>query len=250
MGVAPAQVIPGTIPQPQPFAGSQETDGKAVASLVFGILAIFPLGLFAGIPAIILGHLSKSEIRKSLGRLKGDGMAMAGLVMGYISVAFIPVILIIAAIAIPNLLRARMAANESAAAATVRTINTSQITYATTYPKKGYASDLATLGPGTSEDCSSPTESQACLLDSVVANSSCASGTWCEKSGYKYSISAICGDGGPCTDYVILSTPVSSATGTQSFCSTSDAVIRFHRGEPVSEPAMSVEDCQLWPMAR
>ncbi len=73
------------VPQAQPYAGPQQTDGKAVGSLVLGILALFPLGLLAGIPAVVLGHLSKSSITKSMGRLKGAGMATAGLVMGYMS---------------------------------------------------------------------------------------------------------------------------------------------------------------------
>ena len=65
---------------PAPYVGDGETSGKALASLVTGIfgLLLFPIA----IAAIILGHMSRSEIRKSNGRLKGDGMATAGLVMG------------------------------------------------------------------------------------------------------------------------------------------------------------------------
>ena len=85
-----------------PISGEVRTDGKATASLILGILSLVCIGAIAGIPAIILGHISRSNIRKSMGRLKGDGMALAGLVMGYISVAFLPLALIIAAIAIPN----------------------------------------------------------------------------------------------------------------------------------------------------
>src|SRR5256885_16926191 len=89
-----------------------ETSGKAIASLVCGLfLFAFPLSILA----IILGHLSLSEIRKSAGRLQGHGLAMAGLVLGYLGIAAIPMDLIIAAIAIPNLLRARIAANEASA---------------------------------------------------------------------------------------------------------------------------------------
>ncbi|PYQ41375.1 MAG: pili assembly chaperone, partial [Acidobacteria bacterium] len=58
----------------------------------------------------------------------------------------VAIILIIAAIAIPNLLRARMAANESAAASSVRTINTAMVSYITAYPTVGYAATLAALG--------------------------------------------------------------------------------------------------------
>ena len=59
----------------------------------------------------------------------------------------VAIILIIAAIAIPNLLRARMAANESSAVASIRTINTAEITYNSTYPTVGFAASLAILGP-------------------------------------------------------------------------------------------------------
>jgi type IV pilus assembly protein PilA len=58
----------------------------------------------------------------------------------------VAIILIIAAIAIPNLMRSRIAANDAAAAATIRTINTTEVTYTSTYPTLGYAS-LAVLGP-------------------------------------------------------------------------------------------------------
>ena len=82
----------------------------------------------------------------------------------------VAIILIIAAIAIPNLMRARIAANESAGASTVRTLNTSEVTYSTTYAAAGYAPDLKTLGPN-GADCSSPaavTSTSACLIDGVL----------------------------------------------------------------------------------
>src|SRR5712691_6656929 len=104
-----------------------ETSVKAIVSLICGLFFFF---LPFSIVAIIFGHLSLSEIRKSAGRLKGHGMAVAGLVLGYFGIAAIPVILIIAAIAIPNLLRARMAANEASAVGWVRTVNTAETAYA------------------------------------------------------------------------------------------------------------------------
>ena len=58
----------------------------------------------------------------------------------------VAIILIIAAIAIPNLLRARIAANESASVSAIRTINTAEVTYATSFPTKGYSDTLAVLG--------------------------------------------------------------------------------------------------------
>ena len=103
------------------------------------------------IAAVVLGHLALAEIKKSAGRLAGRGMAMAGLILGYIGVAMVPFILIIAAIAIPNLLRAKMAANEASAVGTLRTYNTAMVTYASECPKIGYAKSLENLGPGTTE---------------------------------------------------------------------------------------------------
>ena len=70
--------------------------------MVLGIASFaLCLSFLTGIPAIILGHISLSRIKKSMGRLKGEGMALTGLILGYIS---LPSILIIAAIAIPNFL--------------------------------------------------------------------------------------------------------------------------------------------------
>ena len=60
----------------------------------------------------------------------------------------VAIILIIAAIAIPNLLRARIAANESSAVSSIRTINTAEVTYQSAYPTVGYAANLVSLGPG------------------------------------------------------------------------------------------------------
>lgn len=124
------------------YTSASETSGKAVASLICGILFFF---FPTAIAAIVLGHLGLSEIRKSAGRLRGHGMAVAGLVLGYSGVLFIPMILIIAAIAIPNLLRARMAANEALAIGSLRTITTAAVKYKATYDN-GYPPTLQALG--------------------------------------------------------------------------------------------------------
>jgi type IV pilus assembly protein PilA len=247
---APAPVSPrlNVPPQRQAYPGHQETDGKAVGSLILGILAMFPLGLLAGIPAVILGHLSRKSIRESFGRLKGAGMALAGLIMGYLSLAAIP-ILIIAAIAIPSLLRAKMAANESAAMSTVRTVNTSQMVYSTKYPAAGYARDLATLGPGSAGNCSPDvggSAEHACLIDGVLGNPSCTSGSWCAKGGYRYSITAECGTDGVCSGYVVVAVPAQPGTsGAKSICSTGDLVIRSRAARTSLAPTTAAE-CQLW----
>src|SRR5258708_24505500 len=84
----------------------------------------------------------------------------------------VAIILIIAAIAIPNLLRARIAANESSSVSSIRTINTAEVTYLTAYPTVGYAATLVSMGPGAGvQACPAvgPLSAAACLLDAVLA---------------------------------------------------------------------------------
>jgi type IV pilus assembly protein PilA len=126
----------------------------------------------------------------------------------------VAIILIIAAIAIPNLLRARMAANESSAVASLRTINTAEITYNSSYPTVGYAANLLALG-GVAP-CT-PSSTTACLIDSVLASGS--------KSGYGFT--AVGAGGPPAVQYYTTAVPlVLNQTGVRSFCSFEDAVIR------------------------
>ena len=124
----------------------QKTDDMAIVSLILGILSMLMFSIFAGIPAVILGHKSRGRIKRSMGALTGDGIALAGLIMGYLSFLAIPFVLIIAAIAIPNLLRARIAANEASAIGSVRTINVAQVSYATNHQEEGFT--LLSCGPG------------------------------------------------------------------------------------------------------
>lgn len=142
----------------------------------------------------------------------------------------VAIILIIAAIAIPNLLRARMAANESSAVASVRTINTGMITYNSTYPTVGFAATLAALGPN-ANPCTA-TSTNACVIDSVLA-----AGT---KSGYTFLAA---GSGGPpANQYYITAIPVTvGQTGNRSFCSYADAVVRV---QPTGAAIASSAACQ------
>ena len=124
----------------------------------------------------------------------------------------VAIILIIAAIAIPNLLRSRMAANEASAVGSLRTINTACVTYSTTYPNVGYPGSLAAMGPA-----ASATSASADLVDSVLA-----SGT---KSGYTFSFTA--GAGTPSTGYAVAANPISRGTsGQRGFFTDQSGVIR------------------------
>lgn len=249
MAQQPSPQVPPWIPGPGEAApsvagynvlsGPQQTDGKAVGSLVCGIVSITFLPILASIPAVILGHMSRSEIKKSMGRLKGEGMALAGLILGYVSVAFLPIILIIAAIAIPNLLRARMSANESGAAQTVRIVITNQIAYSTTYIERGYAKDLASLGG--SSPCT-PSADHACLMDSEITGPQCTAGAWCARDGYKFTM--ITPDTMPVSEFVVAAAPMNSNAGTKSYCATSDGVMHYQEGL-LSEPP-SAQECRNW----
>ncbi len=241
---APPPVQPVQIPSmspaqpqqaaPQPYA-PPPNDPKAIWSMVLGILSVVCCGLFAGIPAVILGHISHSNIQKSRGALKGDGMAIAGLVLGYGSLLLS--LLILPAIVVPGLLKARITANESVAAASVRTVSTAESTYVITYPQSGFAPDLATLGSGSGGTCV-PSATSACLLNATLG----CRGNWCVKDGYKFNVMAT---GSPIpNEFVVTATPVSSGTGRKSYCSTSDSIVRSQAGV-VSNP-VSVETCQTW----
>jgi type IV pilus assembly protein PilA len=136
----------------------------------------------------------------------------------------VAIILIIAAIAIPNLMRARMSANESSAVSSVRTINTGEITYQSTYPTVGYATALVNLGGPLGAACV-PSSTTACLIDSVLANNGnpAASG----KSGYSFTTGTGTVAAGINVGYTILAVPmIVNQTGIRGFCAEQDAVVR------------------------
>jgi hypothetical protein len=156
----------------------------------------------------------------------------------------IAAVLVVAAIAIPNLLRSRMAANEASAVGSVRTVVVAQVTYEVTYPKRGYAPNLATLGPDP-RGADAESADHAGLLNQSLANESCTADGWCSKSGYRFKVTAVCKQH-LCEEYVVVATPINSNTGVRNFCATSDGVIRLKTGPPLTSP-VSVPECQAWP---
>lgn len=206
--VATVTAAPGV----SPAAG--ETSGKAIASLVFGLfLFFFPFSIVA----IIFGHLSLSDIKKSAGRLTGQGLAIAGLVLGYAGVAFIPIVLIIAAIAIPNLLRARIAANESSAMAGTRTIMAAEMSYASGHPDEGFTCSLSNLA-------------KADLIQGALAQG--------QKNGYAFELSGCNQESnGRSEHYQVLAYPVrKNQTGIRAFCADDSGVLKM-------DAAGSVQKC-------
>jgi type IV pilus assembly protein PilA len=136
----------------------------------------------------------------------------------------VAIILIIAAIAIPNLLRARIAANESSAVSSLRTMNTAEVTYQSTFPTVGYAGTIAALGPSAVQ-CTTPASTNACLIDWVLANATAAA---TPKSGYYFADTPGGAVGGILAGYTLDGLPAAvNQTGVRGFCSNEDAVIRF-----------------------
>ena len=131
----------------------------------------------------------------------------------------VAIILIIAAIAIPNLLRARIAANEASAVGSVRTINTAEVSYSTSFPATGFSATLANLGGGPLAAGASPSVTTADLIDSVLAT-----GT---KSGYTFTAPGVVGTGTANVGYTVTASPQSQGqSGVRGFFSDQSGVIR------------------------
>lgn len=170
-----------------------------------------------------MGHWSRSEIRASGGRLKDAGMALAGLILGHAGIALIP-ILIIAAIAIPNLLSARTASNVALAVGSRHTINNAANSYSTQYGH--YPAVLTNLGPPAG---GKPSENMADLIDSVLA-----SGT---KSGYRFAFQASDSQGrGIYHAYTVHADPITPGTTSERhFLADQTGIIRAERNHPANE---------------
>jgi prepilin-type N-terminal cleavage/methylation domain-containing protein len=134
----------------------------------------------------------------------------------------VAIILIIAAIAIPNLMRARMAANDSSAAASVRSIDTAEIAYRDSYPTIGFPATLGILGGAS--PCT-PGVATGCLIDNLLATA-LAGGAG--KSGYFFNAAGSASAGSLFNDqFYSTGTPIGPQFGTRAYCSIQDAVLRL-----------------------
>jgi hypothetical protein len=179
--------------QYQSYQAGKQKSGLAIASLVLGLLGCFftsPIGLILGIVAMVKANRHPAEYG-------GKGLAIAGIVLNGLGILFLPVIM---AIAIPNLLAARRAANEGSAILTVRTLADAEQKYmASTYGKCG---DIQVLIAG------------KLINDLTLAKN--------EKNGYRFMVVNL-----PTGGCEILATPLTTSHGTRSFYySTEDRVIR------------------------
>lgn len=158
----------------------------------------------------------------------------------------VAIILIIAAIAIPNLLSSRMAANEASAVGSIQAIKSAEYAYFSTYPSVGYSSSIAALG-GTSYPCAA-TSSAACLLDASLVNATPGTGA---KSGYVFLATGINGGGSINSAFVAAASPVvARQTGNRDFCSTDDGVLRSNMAAAGDTPVNSLASCYGFPVAQ
>jgi type IV pilus assembly protein PilA len=150
----------------------------------------------------------------------------------------VAIILIIAAIAIPNLMRAKMAANDSSAAAGERTIVTAEVGYYASYPTIGYTG-LAALGGAVNVACV-PSTTTACLLDNNLSNNGPGGNG---KSGYNFTAVETAATATTPPIFITTATPLGTTSGTKAYCAVDDGVVRTQAAGTITKVA-SYAACQ------
>lgn len=144
----------------QPGWEMPQNSNKAIASLVCGVLFMCAP---ASIAAVVLGHLALMDIKRTAGRMAGKGMAIAGLVLGYLGIALTTIYVVFMVFMFRTTFSRDIPVNETAAIATMETYRQALKAYAAKCPQQGYPATLVPLGPGTG-DCK-----QANLTDARLA---------------------------------------------------------------------------------
>jgi len=158
----------------------------------------------------------------------------------------VAIILIIAAIAIPNLLQARLSANEASAVGSLSALRSAEVAYFNAYPTVGYATQLADMGgPG---PCT-PTSTTACLIDNFLAT---AIPGGVGKAGYFFLATGVITGGATYNDaYVTAAAPKAvHSTGNRDFCSTNDGIMRSQMGNPGDVPVNNLASCFAFPVTQ
>lgn len=212
-----------------------ETSGKAIFSMVCGVLGFFPP---AAMVAVIFGHLSLSEIRRSGGKLAGRGLAITGLVLGYAGTVFLVGLIVYFAASVPRLMRAQQEAQAvrssrtysktyatpgdrgASAVSVVRAMNTAEIAYSQAHPGTGYTCSVSALSAlGTSTE---------------VANA--------RKNGYIVALQGCAAkiSGGPITKYQLVAYPAATnQAGRPALCSSESDEIKISRNGSIQDCLMS-----------
>lgn len=158
----------------------------------------------------------------------------------------VAIILVIAAIAIPSLLQAKISANEASAVGSLRAMTSSEAAYYTAYPSVGYATSIAQLGGAGPCTASSMT---ACLIDNALATSIPGSGG---KAGYVFQATGVVTGGATYNDaYVLGAAPLAATTtGNHDYCSANDGVLRSQMASTGDTPATVLATCLNFPVAQ
>jgi type II secretory pathway pseudopilin PulG len=178
--------------------------GLAIFALVMGIVSFLSFSLLGigAITGIIVASIAMSKVKRQPTVYGGRGMALAGLILSIVSFATIIPVALVASIALPNLLAARMAANEASAISSIRQIESAERVYQLNFGKYATLNELAAQG----------------LLDAKLAR-----GT---KNGYKFTIQ-LTSDDPDAPGFAVVSVPVGyRQTGRRSFYIDESSVIR------------------------
>jgi type II secretory pathway pseudopilin PulG len=153
----------------------------------------------------------------------------------------VTVVALLGATILPNLLRSRVAAGESAAVSSIREINRAEIAYQAAYPTVGFSANLAALGPGGAE-CQTHSPEHACFLSPQL---SVASSPEHARNGYWFLVSPGSKNrSGVVTDYVVGSAAaVFNQSGVRDFCSTEDGALWVRVPNQQSSPVTSPAEC-------
>lgn len=141
----------------------------------------------------------------------------------------VAILLVLAGLAIPKFLQARVSASETAAVSTIRTLATAEVAYLNAYPTVGYAATLADLGTGGNVPCT-PSSSTACMIDDSLSKAGTAPG----KHGYVFTAT-----GTPGT-FLVTAVPVSTLGSPKSFCEVADNI---PRANPAGTAITSINSC-------
>ena len=198
-----------------PYAqGRRLRSGLATASLVLGILGVFSLGilLIGSVLGLILGVRAVLKANREPYVYGGKGLAIGGIVANSFAILTIVPVALIAAIAIPNLMMARMAANEASAIGHLRTLATAEATY------------QSTVGGGRSFGS----------MQELIASGAIAAANSASKNGYQFKVRLLDLNGNAASagasdaiGFEVVATPDSyGSTGRRSFYVSEQYVIR------------------------
>lgn len=215
--------------QPSYQWDQQEGDkkGMAIVALVLGILSSLTFGLLGvgAVVGIILAYVAMGRIKREPWIYGGRGLAIAGLVLNVVGLVSVVPIALIAAIAIPNLLASRIAANEGAAIYSMRQIASAESIYRSQFLKYGTLDELAAQN----------------LIDPRLA-----SGT---KSGYKFTVE-VTSYGENVEGFAVVGVPITyQSSGRRSFYIDETNVMRAsdNRGGPSSKLDVQLESYYDYP---